>query len=184
MSKPLAKLIALLGVFALLMLSTSAHADDESAVVFKFRSMVGNHGPYIGAANPIRGINAGGLPWVITRGSGSLSADGWLRVRVKELIIPASSGFGNNPAPYFKATVSCLTIMSDGTAGINNVSTTNGAEVMIGDPTKGNARIREKLNLPNPCLAPIVFVTSPGGAWFAVDAVQAGPDEGSDDDSD
>jgi hypothetical protein len=24
------------------------------------------------------------------------------------------------------------------------------------------------LELPSPCLAPIVFVTSPGGAWFAV----------------
>lgn len=32
----------------------------------------------------------------------------------------------------------------------------------------GNAKIEADLALPQPCLAPIIFVTSPGGAWFAV----------------
>jgi hypothetical protein len=31
----------------------------------------------------------------------------------------------------------------------------------------GNADIEADLSLPQPCIAPIVFVTSPGGAWFA-----------------
>jgi len=49
-----------------------------------------------------------------------------------------------------------------------NRSTANGAEVMIGDPTAGNAKIEARVDLPEPCLAPLVFVTNPGGAWFAV----------------
>jgi len=31
----------------------------------------------------------------------------------------------------------------------------------------GNADIEADLVLPQPCIAPIVFVTSPTGAWFA-----------------
>lgn len=31
----------------------------------------------------------------------------------------------------------------------------------------GNARIETHLVLPDPCIAPIVSVASPGGAWFS-----------------
>jgi hypothetical protein len=31
----------------------------------------------------------------------------------------------------------------------------------------GDADINATVSLPSPCIAPIVFVTSPGGAWFA-----------------
>ena len=31
----------------------------------------------------------------------------------------------------------------------------------------GNAHIRADVSLPHPCIAPIVFVTSPAGSWFA-----------------
>ena len=30
----------------------------------------------------------------------------------------------------------------------------------------GDSEIEAALELPSPCIAPIVFVTSPGGAWF------------------
>jgi hypothetical protein len=33
--------------------------------------------------------------------------------------------------------------------------------------TTGDAEIGAKVTLPSPCFAPIVFVTSGGGAWFA-----------------
>jgi hypothetical protein len=32
---------------------------------------------------------------------------------------------------------------------------------------RGNAKVEAQLTLPQPCIAPIVFVTSAGGAWFA-----------------
>jgi hypothetical protein len=31
----------------------------------------------------------------------------------------------------------------------------------------GDARIRTQLDLPEPCVAPVVFITSPTNAWFA-----------------
>ena len=39
-------------------------------------------------------------------------------------------------------------------------------------PTDFDALIDEVLDLPDPCIAPIVFVTSPTGAWFAVTGVE------------
>jgi hypothetical protein len=144
--------------------------------VLEFQTMVGVDGPFLGGANPIRGINGGGLPWVLDSAKGELKDDGKLEVEVMGLVIPETDvppscgGVACNPAPYFKAVVSCLTVV-DGMAEVNNISTTNGPEVMIGDPKNGDAKIEAVLDLSEPCLAPIVFVTNPGGAWFAVTGV-------------
>jgi hypothetical protein len=35
----------------------------------------------------------------------------------------------------------------------------------------GDSKIEATLDLPEPCIAPIVFVTSPGAAWFAATGV-------------
>ena len=64
----------------------------------------------------------------------------------------------------FRGLVSCLT----DSATVVNVPTdlfpaTTGAATAGG----GNAVIEQTLDLPNPCIAPIVFVTSGGGSWFA-----------------
>ena len=56
-----------------------------------------------------------------------------------------------------------LTVDANGGAATRNVTT--------GDfpaTTAGDAEIEAAIELPSPCIAPIVFVTSPGGAWFAV----------------
>jgi len=162
-------LVSLLAGVVLGQISGLASADDS---VLKFRTMVGISGPFLGTANPIRGVNGGGRPWVLDSGRGELSDDGELKVKVKGLIIPASEGpqFGINPVAFFRATVSCLTIR-DGMAVTENVQTENGDEVMKGDPTNGDAVIEADLDLPDPCIAPIVFVTSPTGAWFAATGV-------------
>jgi len=104
---------------------------------------------------------------MIDGGSGSLSRDGHLVVRVRDLVlanrapVPAALR-GTNPIPQFKAIVSCQTIGANGTATVTNVST-------AGFPAskEGDSLIRATVQLPHPCIAPIVFVTSPGGAWFA-----------------
>ena len=127
--------------------------------------MVGVSGPFLrDANNPIRGVSGGGLPWVLDKAKGELESDGELEVEVKGLIIPASvDGFGFNPAPFFSAIVSCITLDESGAPVIENVMTQNGDEVMKGDPRNGDAEIEAKLDLPNPCIAPIIFVTSPSG---------------------
>jgi hypothetical protein len=33
---------------------------------------------------------------------------------------------------------------------------------------EGNTVIENQVELPNPCLAPVVFITNPQGSWFAM----------------
>jgi hypothetical protein len=134
--------------------------------------MVGVQGPFLGNANPIRDVPGGGLPWVLDEAKVELESDGQLEVEVEGLIIPLSSGFGNNPVPFFRAIVSCLSVDQTGIVETVNVITTNGADVMIGDARNGDAKIEEDVDLPEFCIAPVVFVTSPNGSWFSVTGFQ------------
>lgn len=123
--------------------------------------------PYTGATNAIRGLAGGGLPWEIGDATADLRADGRLHVDVEGLVLARRSPVpanlqGTNPIPQFKAIVSCLTT-SGGAAATSNVSTP-----LVPASAAGDAEIDASVDLPSPCFAPIVFVTSPGGAWFAV----------------
>lgn len=133
--------------------------------ILEFDTMVGVPPLLTGTQNPIRGINGGGLPWTLTSASGELKASGRLEVKVKGLVFAAGPNTGANTVPSFRAIVSCLG--SDGS--VQNVMTdpfpaTTGPASLGG----GDAKIETTIALPQPCIAPIVFVTSPGGAWFAV----------------
>ncbi len=143
---------------------------EKNAIVLEFKTMVGVDGPFLGNSNPMNGVPGGGRPWGLEEGSGKLQANGRLDIKVRSLIIPASEGsqFGLNPVAFFRAIVSCTSLDESGEPIIVNTSTQNDDEVMIGDPRNGDARIKEVIDLPNPCLAPVIFVTSPTGAWFAV----------------
>jgi hypothetical protein len=123
-------------------------------------------GPYVGAANPIRGVPGGGLPWAIDEGQGELRVDGRLEVEVEGLVLAAGPAVGTNPVPSFRAIVSCQTIDVSGGAVVENVQTAS-----FPATTTGDSKIEATVDLPSPCFAPIVFVTSPGGAWFAVTGV-------------
>lgn len=151
-------------VVLVIALSTDAKADQR---ILRFDTMNGVDGPFLGADNPIRGIRGGGLPWIVARGRGKLDEDGKLDVEVRGLIIPISAGLGFNPAPFFRVVVSCLGVDANGMVEVVNVTTDNGDEVMIGDPRNGDARFKTSVDLPTPCVAPILFVTSPGGSWFS-----------------
>lgn len=144
--------------------------EHAGAAVFEFEEMVGNSRPIVGDAVPIRGVNAGGLPWVVDDAEARLDGDGGFRAEVEGLVLDPDdeqvqeAGLaGQNPVADFRAIVSCLTI-SDSDVSPANVQTSTAPATPDGD-----WRIEETLTgLPDPCLAPIVFVTSPGGAWFAV----------------
>ena len=123
--------------------------------------------PYTGSTNAIRGVPGGGLPWEIGDATADLRADGRLHVEVEGLVlarrapVPATLQ-GTNPIPQFKAIVSCLTT-AGGAATTSNVSTP-----LVPASAAGEAEIDATVDLPTPCFAPIVFVTSPTGSWFAV----------------
>jgi hypothetical protein len=128
-------------------------------------------GPYVGAANPIRGVPGGGLPWAIDEGRGELRVDGKFEVEVEGLVLldapPVPENLrGTNPITDFRAIVSCQTIDGAGGAAVEIVLTG-----LFPATTTGDSSIEATVDLPSPCFAPIVFVTSPGGAWFAVTGV-------------
>ena len=144
--------------------SQFSQATARDTKIMEFSSMVGVPQAFTGAQNPIRGINGGGLPWTIASAQGELSTSGKLEIQVQGLVLAAGANAGSNPIANFKAIVSCL--KSDAT--VENVSTglfpaTTGPALAGG----GDAKIETSLTLPQPCIAPIIFVTSPGGAWFA-----------------
>ena len=157
--KPLCTLFATIGL--LMAFSVGAWADDD---LLEADTMVGVNGPFVGNANPIRGVNGGGLPWVLDEADVELDRDGKLDVEVEGLIRP---DMGINMAPFFKVIVSCLSVDADGILVTANVMTNNGVDVMEGDPLNGDARIQADVVLPTPCIAPIVFVTSPDGSWLS-----------------
>ena len=65
-----------------------------------------------------------------------------------------------NPIPSFQAIVSCLT-------GDESVATVNVSSGLFPANTAGDSRMEATVSLPSPCVAPIVFVASPTGAWFS-----------------
>lgn len=154
----------------------AADARAKEVSIMEFDTMVGVPKAYTGVSNPIRGINGGGLPWVIGAAKGELKQSGDLEVRVTGLVLDpndpdviARGLAGQNPIPNFRAIVSCQSLDASGTANTVNLSTdlfpaTTGPASSGG----GNAKIETHVDLPKPCIAPIIFVTSPANAWFAV----------------
>jgi hypothetical protein len=137
-------------------------AGSHESKILEFDTMAGVSAPYTGTANPIRGVPGGGLPWVLDSVTGELTRTGKLEIRVDGLVFAAGPNTGINTVPNFRAIVSCMSRTSLGDPSIVNVSTDN-----FPASSAGNASIEAIVQLPSPCIAPIVFITSPGGAWFA-----------------
>lgn len=169
------RLIGRFGVAAGALIAVALIPSGASGVtpkILDWDTMVGVPRPYTGAANAIRGVPGGGVPWVIDVGRGELWTDGTIRVRVRGLVIDpndaaaiASGIAGRNPIANFKAIVSCLSRSDASTATtVNRETGLFPATLGLG---AGDATIRGSVDLPDPCIAPIVFVTSPTGSWFA-----------------
>jgi hypothetical protein len=159
-----AAVVALMLVLGLAIQSTASGSGGNDIV--DFDTMAPVDGPFVGASTPVRGLAGGGLPWQLDRARGELRSDGRLEVRVEGLVlarkdpVPANLQ-GTNPIPQFRAAVSCLTTAQPVTG-----------ETVFTDPfpasPQGDARVKTEVSLPDPCFAPIVFVTSPTNQWFAV----------------
>jgi hypothetical protein len=166
MKRRIALLAALLLV-GLLVASTTGLGSSDSRKIVAFDVMAPVSEPFTGATNAIRGVPGGGLPWELDAAKGELRADGRLEVEIEGLVLARRAPVpevlqGTNPIASFKAIVSCLTV-DGGSAATVNVSTT-----LAPASPSGDAKIEDSLVLPSPCFAPVVFVTSPGGMWFAV----------------
>lgn len=162
-------------VFALFIFAVSPSGNlvsraegAELGTVTDFDSLVTVKGAFLGAMHSIRGVPGAGLPWALGSVKGDLKADGALLIDVKGLVladdpaVPAEKRL-TNPIAYFKGLVSCKTMDAMGMVMTVNTSTDQFPANMAGD-----SRIEAMLNLPYPCVAPIIFVTTPKGAWLAV----------------
>ncbi|SDU80077.1 hypothetical protein [Jiangella alkaliphila] len=168
-----AAVLASVATAALLALPASGghgHSGSKGRTVIEADTMAAVDGAFVGSANPIRGINGGGLPWQIDEAEVELSSNGRIEVEVDDLVLLEAAPVppdrqGTNPAPNFVAVVSCLTTV-DGVATTVNVAT---------DPfpasTRGDSRIRDRIDLPDECIAPIVFVGPNATTWFAATGV-------------
>ncbi|HEY8178444.1 MAG TPA: hypothetical protein VIH19_07615 [Candidatus Limnocylindria bacterium] len=158
----LAALVALAGMQAGTVLAGPATSAPK---FLEWNSMVGVPQAFTGTAMPqlnIRGVIGGGVPWTLTKGKGSIRADGHLKIKVDGLVLASTL---SNPATTFRATVSCLTSTGD----TMNVQTgTFPATTGLASEGGGDSTIEADLAIPKPCIAPIVFVTSATGSWFAV----------------
>jgi hypothetical protein len=156
---------------ALMVLSTFfagsvSTAEAKGPKVLKFNTMIGVPDGLTGTKSqvPLRGISGGGIAWMIADASGELRANGHLEISVQGLVLAAGANAGTNPVASFRGLVSCVN--ADGT--FSNIQTdlfpaTTGPASSGG----GNAEIVADLTLPQPCIAPIIFVTNGGGSWFA-----------------
>jgi hypothetical protein len=132
-----------------------------------FHQMAPVTSPFIGTANPIRGVAGGALPWAITHADGTLRSDGALEVNVFGLVLANDPSVpegqrNTNPNSAFVAIVSCQSVVGGAPKEVN-VTTPQASATPAGD-----ARIQATVQLPTPCLAPVVFVAGTNGAWFAV----------------
>jgi hypothetical protein len=141
----------------------SAREGEDDAAILKFATMAPVTGPFVGTANPVRGINGGGIPWRLTSAKGELKANGELEVRVRGLVLAAGPRAGTNPIANFVAIVSCL---SDDGAG--HVVTVNRATAAFPATPTGDSEIEATVSLPSPCVAVLVFVGPNPNTWFAV----------------
>jgi len=165
------KKVFLATLSVMLFLSTFFGGSVSTAIakgpkVLKFNSMVGVPPGLTGAQSvlPLRGINGGGFAWMIGEASGELRANGHLEISVQGLVFAAGPNTGSNTVTFFRGLVSC--VRSDGTFA--NIQT-DPFPATTGPASEGggNAEIVADLDIPQPCIAPIIFVTSPGGSWFA-----------------
>jgi len=155
-------LVILLALSLVFAGSSYSRATAKGSNIMEFGTMVGVPVPYTGATNAIRGVPGGGLPWMISSANGELNSNGKLEITVRGLVLVAGANTGKNPIPNFKAIVSCQSIDAAGGPTVVNVSTG-----LFPATTAGNSQIEATVSLPRPCIAPIIFVTSPTGAWFA-----------------
>lgn len=137
--------------------------------IITFQTMYGVDGPFLGEANAIRGVTGDELPWVVEGVvRGELDTRGNLKIMVHGLVfaddplVPPDL-VGTNDEAEFRGLVSCLTEAGDSVETQNVVTDGFAADV------EGNSFIHQQLELPNPCVAPIIMVLAGSeDKWFAV----------------
>lgn len=147
--------------------------------IVTFDTMYAVDGPLLGEANAIRGVVGDEAPWVIDHFiKGRLDKSGRLQIVVRGLVfaddplVPPDL-VGRNDEEEFRGRVSCLTENE-----VEGIVTANVTTKGFPADESGNSFIDDHLDLPNPCIAPIVFVMAGSeDKWFAVTGFESEDEE-------
>jgi len=109
-----------------------------------------------GVANAVLGVNPGGAPWVISRLSADVGADGSIRVDGRGLLLAGTDNIGTPGGQSVRARLFCAGVAA------------GDSELVALDP-RGDFRIHGSLTQtpPSPCNHPVLLIVNAGGAWFA-----------------
>jgi len=153
------------------------NGGEQGNTLLAFHSMYGVDGPFVGNAFPLRGIPGDELPWTVASAVGRLDTDGHLTIVVRGLVFTDDEEVppelrGINDEPTFRAAVSCTTEKGDQVVRRKVIT-----EPFPATQT-GNSRIRTTVELPNPCVAPTIFILAGSeDKWFAVVGFEAEEEE-------
>jgi hypothetical protein len=146
------RLAILVGVLAALVVGTgTAFAGPGGSHKILDTRLVGLAAP----GTVVAGVTGAGHAWAIDHGNAKLFSDGRVDLTVEGLVLTPE---GTNPVANGRVVVSC----NGGGAG--NIVQSG----LVPFSPDGDAHFNNWLTLPSPCLAPVIFFTSGGGAWFAV----------------
>ena len=108
-----------------------------------------------GLPNDVQGVQPAGLPWVISRLSADVSADGRIKVDGRGLQLAGGNGIGTPAGQSVFARLIC--------AGVSHDSE------LVPLDASGDFRIEGFVNPfpPNPCASPVLLIVNANGAWFA-----------------
>ena len=147
----LATLIAALALAA----GIPAAAGGQTANLLKTERFVGVPKTLAGATGAIGAVNGAGQPWVIGTAKAVLSVDGELDLKFTGLLFGPDATAplpGTNTVGSMRAAVSCLT-----TTGTRTATSTDPFPVTTGTGA-GDGHVEATLDLPSPCIAPIVLI--------------------------
>lgn len=149
------KTVAAAVLAAAFAVSFQATADDR---LVRFEGGIGvvpvRAGP---AANIVRGVNPGGVPWVISRLSADVRTDGRISVEGRGLLIGGTDGIATNAGQSVRARLFCG-------PGAGTPFDTG----LVPLEADGDFRIDDQLTgVPDQCDRPVLLIVGGGGNWFA-----------------
>jgi len=174
------RIVSFFATVAAMVLIIAAFSGRSQSVqgqetVLSFTSMAGVDDSFLNNT-VVRGVMGDELPWDVGTVDGTLTSDGHLHLAVTGVVfsddprVPVNLR-GINDEDEFRAVVSCLTNgphqgrgRGHGLVETRNIFTDGFAATRTGDST-----IDTFVTLPNPCVAPIVFVVAGSeDKWFTV----------------
>lgn len=180
--------------------ASASDKSDRSDKIVQFNGAIGSQ-PLAagGAANNVRGIAPGGVPWVLRKLRASVDADGVLQAKGSQLLLGGGNNIGFPGIPRnVQATLICLDLATTPATPLfwNSVAAAvdeqgnfsiKGALTPAAAPGQTVVPATQPIVPPNPCNTPILLIrnsaaaTTPGGtptpgAWFAA-GISGGDDD-------